>query len=274
MQNDSMHGEAHGEAHGKTSHQQSGDRPSGMNPSGGFNLQWIIERAKNVMLNPKSTWVDISNETTTTKSLYMSWVIPMAAFLGICQFLSSWLVGYSMMGMTYKPTFMSSLGMGMTSVVTNLIAVFVAAFILNFLAPKFSGRDGLDRTLRLVAYASTPNYLAGILGFIPGLWIGTVVLGFYSIYIFWIGVQEMTGVPAEKKVPYTAISVVAIFITMIVIGFITTAMTGGGPNPAANDNYQMVPGEKIQLPGGITIDPNEAQKSMEQIQKMFPNQGN
>lgn len=255
-----------------TSTQQNQNYGSGgMGPTNTSLVNDILNRVKLVLLSPKIAWAQISSETTTVKSLYMNYAIPLAGFMAVCQFLSSWLVGTEVMGMKFQMSMMGALNFALTQFVSHLIAIYVAAWILSFLAPKFSGQGGVERALQLVVYASTPNYIAAVFGFIPGLWIATLVLALYSIYIFWIGVTPMVGVADTKRIPYTIVSVIAIFITMLIIGMILTAITGatniGVPDYSSSTT---TPTGQIKLPGGVTIDPEETQRSMEQLQRMFP----
>jgi len=219
------------------------------------------------MLNPKGVWNEIQNETTTVKDLYLGWLIPAGGFLYLCQFLGNWLYGQSFGGITLRSTFFGSLTSNLTQFIMSLIGAYVAAFVLSFLAPKFAGQNNIDRAMRLVAYSWTPLYVSGVFKLLPGLGIVSLILGIYCIYIFWNGVVAMTGIAFDKKIPYTAVSVICIFIINLVLGVIAVAVGGTGYTSHVASDMQ-----KIEMPGGYTFDPNEAQKSLDQLQKILPKQ--
>jgi len=163
----------------------------------------------------------------------------------------------------------SSLTQSLMGFILQMVGFAVTAQILSFLAPKFEGRASPEAALKLLAYSATATFVAGVFFLIPIPLSSIVmlVLGIYSAYIMWSGIEPMMAVSAAKKIPYAIVSIIASAIVMLVIGLISAGITGGaGMNPYMDGTTTGT----IKLPGGVTFDPNEAQKSMEQLQRMMP----
>lgn len=247
---------------------------TGMNSSSNGALwQKIINRAKLVLTDPKGCWSTIQSEPSDLKSIYMNWIVPVAGTVAVCQFLGSQLWGYSALGMTIRPGFGDALVSGIMMFVMTCAGLFIMSHVLAFLAPKFGGRSDSLSTLKLLAYASTAQMVGGMLLLLPlpimALSLIGLILGIYSLYTFWCGIEPMTGVPAASKIVYSVVSIVSYIIVMVILGMLT-----GGGMAASNMNTMSNNGEKIELPDGVTIDPEEMRKATEQMQKMFPQQGN
>jgi FlaG/FlaF family flagellin (archaellin) len=119
------------------------------------------------------------------------------------------------------------LSRAIVSYVFSLVGAFVLALIIDGLAPTFQGRKSQVQALKLVAYASTASWLAGIFALIPGLGI-LGILGLYSLYLFYTGLPVMMKSPPEKSLPYTAVIIVAAIVVAILAGFLSFSLTGYG----------------------------------------------
>jgi len=229
----------------------------------------IISRAKAILLKPKEEWPVIASETTPSGDIFTRYVIPLALIGPVCAFIGAQLFGYGVLGVRYRPPLMASLSSAIVSFIAALAGVLIVAFIANKLAPKFGGRESTRDAFKLVAYAMTASFVAGVFNILPALAI-LGLLGLYSLYLFYTGAQPLMQVPADKAIGYTAVTA----ICAILIGIVAAAIAGAvgaslmGPNlgsisaaSGAGDDAT------ITLPGGGTIDTGklaEAARSMEQ----------
>ncbi|MBA3639664.1 MAG: YIP1 family protein [Acidobacteria bacterium] len=186
------------------------------------NAPALQARVTNILKDPKREWPIIAAEPTTTETLYSSYIVPLAAIPAIATF-----IGYSIVGLSLP--FVGTVRVGMirglvsafVSYVLSLVLVYVAAMIVDWLAPKFESTPNRLQALKLVAYSYTAAWVAGIVMVIPALAILGVLGGLYSIYVFYIGLPVMMKTPESKVVPYMAVSALAV----IVLGFVVGAMT-------------------------------------------------
>jgi len=121
-----------------------------------------------------------------------------------------------------------SLVAGCMSYVMALVGCFIGAFVIEKLAPNFGSSGDTAQALKLVAYAYTPIWVAGVLNLIPLLGILTIFAALYAIYIFYLGMAPVMKTPADKVIPYMLVSALVIIVVNFVLAMIVGAMTVAG----------------------------------------------
>jgi hypothetical protein len=180
----------------------------------------LVDRVKNILLNPRQEWEVIDGEVTTTADLYKGYIIPLAAIGPIASVIGYAVFGVSvpMMG-TYRIPIGSAITSGVVQYILTLIGVYVLALIIDVLAPSFNGTKSQIQALKVAAYSSTASWLAGIFALIPGLRM-LMILGFYSLFLLYLGLPVLMKSPREKALGYTVVVVLAAIVLYMVIGLI------------------------------------------------------
>jgi len=161
-----------------------------------------IDRLKNILLTPKTEWPVIAGETATVQSLYVGYIMILAAIGPIALALRFGIAGA---GITFA----------IANYLVSLAMVYLLALLVDALAPSFGGEKNFIRSLQLVAYSLTVSWLAGIfhlLGVIGGL--VNLVATIYSIYTLYLGAPVMKRCSQDKAVAFT----VVVVLLAIVIG--------------------------------------------------------
>ena len=161
-----------------------------------------IDRLKNILLTPKTEWPVIAGETATVQSLYVGYIMILAAIGPIALALRFGIAGA---GITFA----------IANYLVSLAMVYLLALLVDALAPSFGGEKNFIRSLQLVAYSLTVSWLAGVfhlLGVIGGL--VNLVATIYSIYTLYLGAPVMKRCSQDKAVAFT----VVVVLLAIVIG--------------------------------------------------------
>jgi hypothetical protein len=109
--------------------------------------------------------------------------------------------------------------------VRTLVSVLIAAVIIEKLAPTFGSGGNTAQALKLVAYACTPVWLAGVFFLISILWAPASLIGMiYAIYLFYLGLTPVMKTPADKVIPFMIVSAVVIILVSFVLGLLMAAM--------------------------------------------------
>ncbi|MFO7722293.1 MAG: Yip1 family protein, partial [Bacteroidales bacterium] len=117
----------------------------------------IIERAKNIILHPKQEWVKISEEIPDVKSIALNYVVPLSLIPAIATIL-----GWGLIGKTHRAWggFATTVkgwdygvSQGVVSFISTLLAVFIAALVIDMLAPSFKSEKNFGKSFQLVAFA-------------------------------------------------------------------------------------------------------------------------
>ena len=188
----------------------------------------IVARAKAILTAPAATWPAIAAEPDSVAGLYTGYIAILAAITPLATFIHGVVFGYGAMGFSYHPSFFSALSTAIVTYLFTLAGTFVMAVIIAALAPTFQGQNNQLQALKLVAYAATASWLAGIFNLLPGLGI-LALLGLYSLYLFYIGLPVLMQSPPEKSLPYTLVIFVAAIVVGVVVSFTASFLTGGAP---------------------------------------------
>jgi uncharacterized membrane protein YGL010W len=168
----------------------------------------IVARAKAIILSPATEWTFIEGEPGDAAGLYRNYIAILAAIPPVCRLVGSLLFGTDRIGHAILSAIVYYL--------LSLVAIYVVAWIVDALAPTFSGRKDLFSSLKLVAYSFTPAWIVGVFFLIPALRF-LAILGLYSFYLFYLGVPVMTKAPKDKAVAYTIVALVCGVIAWIII---------------------------------------------------------
>ena len=183
-------------------------------------------RVINILTKPKQEWPVFSAEATDVATLYKEYIAPLAAIPAICGFLGMTIIGVSL---PFVGTIRTSMGSGLTSLIMryllSLVGVYLAAFIIDKLAPNFQSTPGIVHALKMVAYASTASWVAGVLLFFPVLSPLAILAGLYGIYLFYLGLPVVMKTPPDKVIAYMVVSAVIIIVISLVIGAISAGFT-------------------------------------------------
>ena len=215
----------------------------------GFDFQFVMTRAKEVLADPKGIWEKIKAEPDSVTDIYLKYAIVIFAIPAICFFLGMVIFGITVPFVgPIKWPFFGGLIHTVVSLGLQLVGLLLGAVILEKLAPKFGGSTSLTNTFKLVVYSGTAGALGGIFGIIPSLaFIGGLVGGIYSIYTFFKGLPLMSGVPAGKRAGYIVVSILAAIVIGVLLQFVTRILLPDlTPMPQASE-VSLPNGMKIQL---------------------------
>ncbi len=173
----------------------------------------LVDRAKGIILSPKSEWSTISGETPNTGQILTTYVLPLAVIPAIAA-----IIGFGLIGMGAFVSLSYGLAMGFVHFVSAFVVVYLAAFVIDWLAPNFGSEKNLGRAVQLVAYSYTPAWVAGVLFIFPFLsWLVTLA-SLYGLYLMYLGLPALMKTPPDKAVGYLVVSIIVLIIVYAVIG--------------------------------------------------------
>lgn len=188
----------------------------------------LIDRAKNIIMKPKQEWPVIDTEPATIGGLYTGYVIPMSLAPTIAAFLGMVLFGISIpFAGTIRMPIGTALGSAAIRFVAGLIAIYILAFVIDALAPSFSGTKNMIQAFKVATYSYTAAWVFGILAIIPALGIVGGILGLYSLYLLYTGLPVLMKSPPEKALGYTVVVIIVGIVLAICIGLLINALGFG-----------------------------------------------
>jgi hypothetical protein len=174
-----------------------------------MDIQKLVDRAKELIMDPTAAWAKIRGESVTVEEVYKTYLIPLALAGAAATFVATSIMGSgSMIPSLIAALFMAALG---------LAGVYIAALILEWLAPKFACTPTRIDCFKWVGFASIVQGVAKLLVILPSiLSILALLLALYGLYVGFIGFQPMTGVSDAKKWPLFLVYLLCLFV----VGFV------------------------------------------------------
>lgn len=182
----------------------------------------IVQRAKNIILNPSDEWNVIASEPTTIGGLYTGYATPLALIPLVSTILFTGILGISaadMMGLGngMPMDLMAISGMAAFSFILSLVTLFVMGSIVRLVSPSFNGTSDKVQAMKLMTYASTPSWVVALISWIPFL---GALLSFaaiaYVVYLIYLGLHPVLGVPKEKVAGFTVV-IILIYVVLVLI---------------------------------------------------------
>ena len=179
----------------------------------------LIDRAKNILLSPKTEWEAVSNEEPNVQQILISYVLPLALIPAVAV-----LIGWGVIGMWGFTSFNYGIAVALVQLLNAFIAVLLTSFVIDALAPSFGSQKNFGRALQLVAYSMTPVWIAGILNIIPSIgWLGSLI-GLYGLFLLYLGITPMMKTPEDKRVGYLIVSIIILLVVYFIVAAILTAI--------------------------------------------------
>jgi len=190
-----------------------------------MDLNKIIQRARALLVSPRTEWPVIAAEPATVQGLYREYIMILAAIPPICQFVKTSILGYAWHGFRiYRLGVGAGLTAAIVEYVISLLGVYVLAVIIEALAPNFAGESNRIQALKVAGYSYTASWIAGCAQILPGLY-GLLALAgaIYSVYLLYLGLPSTMKILPERAGGYTAVTV----IVALILGWIIAVITGG-----------------------------------------------
>jgi hypothetical protein len=179
----------------------------------------LVERAKNIILTPKTEWEAVAAEEPNIQQILLGYVLPLALIPTIAT-----IIGWGVIGMFGFTSFTYGIAMGLVQIINAFLSVIIAGFIIDALAPSFGSQKNMGRAVQLVAYSMTPIWVAGILNILPTIgWLAGLI-GLYGLFLLFLGLAPLMKTPEDKKVGYLVVSIIILIVVYFVIAAILTAI--------------------------------------------------
>lgn len=166
-------------------------------------------RIRHLLVSPRQTWQTIA-EAHTSGVETLGWVaLPLlvlsrfAEALGLSVFKQN----DPLLGAVKMP-WSSSLAEAGMAVVATVLILLAGAFLIQWVAPFFSGKRNFSNALCLVVYAYSPRWIMGVLALFPALNLVSGFIGWvFMVYLLWMGLPILMEHPMAQNKVYLLVCV-------------------------------------------------------------------
>lgn len=180
----------------------------------------VVDRAKNILITPKSEWAVVDREPFSIGTILTSYILPMLIIGVVATFIGQGLIGRSVGIYGSTASVKAGLVGALLYVILTVITVFIVAAAIDVLAQSFGSEKNWKKSFELAAYSLTAAYVGAIFMLFPALNIIAILCTIYSIYPLYIGIPIMKKTPLDKHVAYLAVVILITIVATILVGLI------------------------------------------------------
>ena len=173
-----------------------------------------LKRIAKSVVEPEAAW---NNEATVPESksqIVWGFLIPLMAICSTVSFLGVFLINQDIW---------FAIRHLIAAFVNGLLGVVAISYIANELSTSFGGTKNMAKALKLVTFSASVFFLvASISRFMPTSKVFFMLLGIYSLYIFYKGLAPMLSIKPERKVGFVFI----VFLLFAMVVFIIELLLG------------------------------------------------
>jgi hypothetical protein len=160
-----------------------------------MNFNFFLKGIKNIVFTPLKLWETVKSEQASAGRIRNSLFIPLSLLVALSAFFGSLLFTNAELALSY------SVLLSIKCIMVIFIAVYATSYLLSEVTyPLDLGRD-FDISFTLVVFSVTPFLLCQILSHMFESLLFVNIIGFYGLYIFWIGAEKILNPPQYKKIP-------------------------------------------------------------------------
>lgn len=191
----------------------------------------IVDRAKNMILKPAEEWGVVADEPATVGGLFTGYAAILALIPAVVGLLAALFLGAAMSqymgGAMGAMTTGALLTQTVLGYISGLLLVLVMSYLVSAVAPSFNGRQDLVQATKLMVYSGTAAWVSSFFLIIPVLGILVYFGGLaYSVYLIYLGLNPVIGVPKEKVAGMTVVVILAYIVGAIAFYIIQQSLTG------------------------------------------------
>lgn len=171
-----------------------------------------FKQALLLMIFPSREWHVIRDTPYTLKLLLYNYALPIVIFSALGKTIGSIFSVQSQWGESDNSWFMLLFPVFnfLAWVAISYLIIFFSVIILNSLVPSFGVERNMLNTYKLVVYAYTPLLIVSFFVYLHPVLrllipIGLPILGIYTLYLLWFGVQELFQMPFDRRIGFIAI---------------------------------------------------------------------
>jgi len=179
----------------------------------------LVDRAKNIILSPKTEWEVIKHEPLTVNDMFTQYAVILAAIPAVASFIGNSIIGHSFFSLYGRTPIFAGLVQSIFMYMLSLGSVYLLAYIIDMLALKFGASQNMEESMKVAVFTATASWIAGIFNIIPAISFLSFV-GIYGLYLLYLGLRTIKQPPEDKLIGYYVVTLLVAIAIYIVIGVI------------------------------------------------------
>jgi hypothetical protein len=176
-----------------------------------------------LLFYPKKVLPPFLLHPTPLRPLILGYVLPLMAIAPLARLIGGQVAGLLSSSTKSLPLLVSLRGV-VAYIIIGLIAFAASAEIVCQIAPLLNLKRNRKQAYRLLAFAGTPAWLAGLVYLVPGLGPLSLAGAGYTLYLIYIGVPQAMTLDDDDASGYVVLALVAVVAVHVVFGLMILPM--------------------------------------------------
>ncbi|HQB77665.1 MAG TPA: YIP1 family protein [Tenuifilaceae bacterium] len=167
-----------------------------------------LKRIAQTIVDPDTAWLNEQAKVETKSQLVWGFIVPLMAICSAVTFLGVFLISHNAW-FAFRHL--------LAAFINGVLGILAISYVANELSVSFGGTKSITNALKLITFSSSVFFVvASISRFMPTSRMFFMLLGLYSLFLFYKGIGPMLSIKAERKVGYVFI----LFLLFVMIVFI------------------------------------------------------
>ncbi|MBE0654104.1 MAG: DUF1282 family protein, partial [Bacteroidales bacterium] len=175
------------------------------------------------LIYPVTSWIDISADKKPREELLKDFLLPLSLIVGLFSFLGTTFSA----GIPDTFSFAYLVLSGMISFLVIFLEVYLSGWLITKIAHTFNKETNSNDIFNLVIFSHVPFFLTlAVSKLFPSL-IFINLLGAYSFFLFWNGIDHFITINKENKQIFMVLSVLVMILTYVLLTWIFNSIYNG-----------------------------------------------
>lgn len=178
-----------------------------------MNFKQIYHRSRALIFQPVTFWPELASEEQARKKLVLDYLIPFSLLVGIS----------SLLGTLFQEGIEDSFSIayliltGAISFLIIFLEVYLSGWLITEIALSFDPGIKSNSIFNLVIYSHIPFFLTLAISLLIPQLLFINLLGMYSFYLFWTGIESFTRMKDDRKTVFLILSILVMILMYLLL---------------------------------------------------------
>lgn len=179
-----------------------------------MNIKKIYQNSRELLIQPNSAWLRISSENEDRRTAILDYLLPFSILVGISSLLGTLVTE----GIEDSFSFTYLILTGSISFFIIFLEVYLSAWLITEIAVSFDPETKSRSVFQLVTFSHIPFFLTLAFSLLFPQFLFLNILGAYSFYLFWSGIENLIHLKDDRKLVFMILSsLVMIFVYLLLV---------------------------------------------------------
>jgi hypothetical protein len=116
-----------------------------------------------------------------------------------------------------------------------IVGTVALGAMIHWMSATYGAEPSWQKSMTLATYTNMPLFITGCVGLWPALWFDLILGTFYAVYLLYVGIPPMMGVPRERGYLFASAALAVGLVMFIGLMGVTVMLWEMGAMPVFTD---------------------------------------